>query len=142
MLYEALKKARLDEGLTTAEVVAEVELNQSSLSRIELGDVAVSSQRLIDLARLDGVSPSKLPDGAVVRALAEEDLNRLGQVITCVEDILQGQKKYPFNRNNKRYHLGDLSSGIRCCMGNRSRVQSGTIPRPHQHLNQEKIEPE
>jgi len=95
VLHDDLKKARLDAGLTTAQAAERLGINQSSLSRIETGETAVSSQRLIDLARLYGVSPSKLLDGAVVNALAEEDLNRLGQVITFVEDVLQGQETRP-----------------------------------------------
>lgn len=63
-------------------------ISQSSLSRIEAGDSNVSSQRLVDLAGAYGVSPSMLLNGAVERSLSDTDLDRIGQVIELVEEIL------------------------------------------------------
>ena len=63
-------------------------VSQSTLSRIEAGGSKVSSQRLADLASAYGVSPSRLLDGAVVRAMSDTDLDRIGQVIEFVEDVL------------------------------------------------------
>lgn len=88
MLHDDLKQARLDAGLTMTEAAAKLGVSQSTLSRIEAGDSNVSSQRLADLASVYGVSPSRLLDGAVERAMSDNDLDRIGQVIEFVEEIL------------------------------------------------------
>lgn len=95
MLHEDLKQARKTAGLTMVEAAKELGMTQSSLSRIENGDTGVSSQRLIDLAGLYGVSPSKLMDGAVVNALSDKDLDRIGQVIEIVEEVLSQHSSRP-----------------------------------------------
>lgn len=95
MLHDDLKQAKLDAGLTTVEAAEKIDIDQSSLNCSATGDTAVSSQRLIDLARLYGVSLSNLVDGAIVNALDEENLSRLGQVNTFVKNVLQGQETRP-----------------------------------------------
>ena len=74
-------------------------VSQSTLSRIEAGDSNVSSQRLVDLASAYGVSPSKLLDGAVERAMSDTDLDRIGQVIEFVEEILTETSPRPSPRH-------------------------------------------
>ena len=77
---------------------AKLGLSQSTLSRIESGDTGVTSQRLVDLASAYGVSPSKLLDGAVERAMSETDLDRMGQVIEFVEEVLSDTSPRPSPR--------------------------------------------
>lgn len=94
-LSDDLKQARKDAGLTMVVAAEKLGITQGSLSRIESGDTAVSSQRLIDMAGVYGVSPSSLMDGAVVNALSEKDLDRIGQVIEFVEEVLSQQSSRP-----------------------------------------------
>ena len=98
MLHDDLKRARVDAGLTMDAAAAKLGLSQSTLSRIESGDTGVTSQRLVDLASAYGVSPSKLLDGAVERAMSETDLDRMGQVIEFVEEVLSDTSPRPSPR--------------------------------------------
>ena len=95
MLHDDIKKARLDAGLTMTEAAAKLRVSQSTLSRIEAGESNVSSQRLVDLAAAYGVSPSKLLDGAVERSMSDTDLERIGQVIEFVEEVLSETSPRP-----------------------------------------------
>ena len=94
-LSDDLKQARNDAGLTMVDAAKKLGITQGSLSRIESGDTGVSSQRLIDMAGLYGVSPSSLMDGAVVNALSDKDLDRIGQVIEFVEEVLSEHSSRP-----------------------------------------------
>lgn len=94
-LSDDLKQARKNAGLTMVDAVKLIGITQGSLSRIENGDTAVSSQRLIDMAGVYGVSPSSLMDGAVVNALSDKDLDRIGQVIEFVEEVLSEHSSRP-----------------------------------------------
>lgn len=95
MLHIILKKARLDAKLTMEQASERVGISQSQLSRIESKKAQVSAQRLVDLAGAYGVSPSKLLDGAVVGAMPESDLDRIGQVIEFVEETLAEHEPRP-----------------------------------------------
>lgn len=94
-LSDDLKQARKNAGLTMVDAAKELGIRQSSLSRIENGDTGVASQRLIDMAGLYGVSPSSLMDGAVVNAMSDKDLDRIGQVIEFVEEVLSEHSSRP-----------------------------------------------
>lgn len=94
-LSNDLKQARKEAGLTMVDAAEQLGITQGSLSRIETGDTSVSSQRLIDMAGLYGVSPSMLLDGAVVNALSDKDLDRIGQVIEFVEEVLSEHSSRP-----------------------------------------------
>ena len=94
-LSDDLRQARKNAGLTMVDAAKELGIKQSSLSRIENGSTGVPSQRLIDMAGLYGVSPSSLMDGAVVNALSDKDLDRIGQVIEFVEEVLSEQSSRP-----------------------------------------------
>lgn len=94
-LSDDLKQARKNAGLTMVDAAKELGITQSSLSRIENGDTGVPSQRLIDMAGLYGVSPSSLMDGAVVNALSDKDLDRIGRVIEFVEEVLSEHSSRP-----------------------------------------------
>jgi transcriptional regulator with XRE-family HTH domain len=83
-----LKGARINAGMTLMQVAAEASVSQSQLSRIETGAAAVTSQRLVELAGIYGVSPSKLLDGSVTKSMSETELDRIGQVIEFVEQAL------------------------------------------------------
>lgn len=88
MLHHLLKQARIDAGLTLVQVATRMGVSQSQLSRMETGAASVSAQRLVELAGIYGVSPSRLLDGAVVKAMSDTDLDRIGQVIEFVEEAL------------------------------------------------------
>ena len=94
-LSDDLRQARKNAGLTMVDAAKELGITQSSLSRIENGDTGVPTQRLIDMAGLYGVSPSSLMDGAVVNALSDKDLDRIGQVIEFVEEVLSEHSSRP-----------------------------------------------
>ncbi|MEN8951812.1 helix-turn-helix domain-containing protein [Planktotalea arctica] len=94
-LSDDLKQARREAGLTMVDAAEKLGITQGSLSRIESGDTGVSSQRLIDMAGVYSVSPSSLMDGAVVNALSDKDLDRIGQVIEFVEEVLSEHSSRP-----------------------------------------------
>ena len=77
------------------QVAARTGISQSQLSRIETGSAAIASQRLVELAGIYGVSPSKLLDGALVKSMSDTDLDRIGQVIEFVEASLLGYVPRP-----------------------------------------------
>ena len=81
-----------------AQVTARSGISQSQISRIEAGFAGVTSQRLVDLATVYGVSPRKLLDGAVVRAMSDTDLDRIGQVIEFEEGVLKDHVPRPAPR--------------------------------------------
>ena len=95
MLHHDLKRARIDAGLSMDDAADRLGVSRSALSRIEGGVTSVSSQRLIVLAGVYGVSPSSLLDGAVVRAMSDTDLDRIGRVIEFVEEVLADQSPRP-----------------------------------------------
>lgn len=77
------------------EVAEIIGVSQSTLSRIEAGVAGVNSQRLIDLASVYGLSPSSLLDGSAIRTMSETDLDRIGQVIEFVEEVLADEIPRP-----------------------------------------------
>jgi transcriptional regulator with XRE-family HTH domain len=95
VLSRLLKQARIEAGLTLTQVAAAVMVSQSQLSRIETGAASLSSERLVALAGIYGVSPSRLLDGAVVKSMSDMDLDRIGQVIEFVEVVLQDVSPRP-----------------------------------------------
>ncbi|MEP1523014.1 helix-turn-helix transcriptional regulator [Ascidiaceihabitans sp.] len=94
-LSDDLKRARQNAGLTMVEAAGELGMSQGSLSRIENGGTGITAQRLIDMAGVYGVSPSMLMDGAVVNALSDKDLDRIGEVIEFVEEVLSEHSTRP-----------------------------------------------
>lgn len=95
MLNELIKQARLEAGLTLDQAAAKLGLSQSTMSRIETGETAITAQRLVDMASAYGVSPSQLLDGAVVRSMSETDLDRIGAVIEFVDAAATDQSPRP-----------------------------------------------
>lgn len=95
MLNELIKQARLEASLTLDQAADKVGLSQSTMSRIETGETAVTAQRLVEIAAAYGVSPSQLLDGAVVRSISEADLDRIGAVIELVESSAAVQTPRP-----------------------------------------------
>ena len=95
MLHLELKKARQAAGMSMDEVAEKIGVSQSTLSRIEAGVAGVSSQRLIDMASAYGLSPSSLLDGSAVRTMSDTDLDRIGQVIEFVEEVLADELPRP-----------------------------------------------
>lgn len=95
MLNEIIKQARLEAGLTLDQAAEKMGLSQSTMSRIETGETAITAQRLVDMASAYGVSPSQLLDGAVVRSMSETDLDRIGAVIEFVDAAAADQSPRP-----------------------------------------------
>ncbi|UTS82227.1 helix-turn-helix domain-containing protein [Phaeobacter piscinae] len=95
MLNELIKRARLQAGLTLDQAASKLGLSQSSMSRIETGETAITADRLVDLASAYGVSPSQLLEGAVVRSLSDTDLDRMGAVIEFIVTTAGDQDPRP-----------------------------------------------
>ena len=95
MLHLELKKARTAAGMSMDEVAEKIGVSQSTLSRIEAGQAGVTSQRLVDLASVYGLSPSSLLDRSAVRTMSDTDLDRIGQVIEFVEEVLAEELPRP-----------------------------------------------
>lgn len=72
-----------------------VGISQGQLSRIETNKASVTSSRLVDLATVYGVSAAHLLEGALVGAMSEADLDRIGQVIEFVEETLADHEPRP-----------------------------------------------
>ncbi len=55
-----LKKARLDKGMSQAELANLVEASQTQIEHYERGEADMAMDRLFDLARILGLSPGDL----------------------------------------------------------------------------------
>jgi transcriptional regulator with XRE-family HTH domain len=95
VLNELIKQARMEAGLTLDQAAEKLGISQSSVSRIETGETAVTAQRLVDMAAAYRVSPSQLLDGAVVGSMSETDLDRIGAVIEFVDAAAADQTPRP-----------------------------------------------
>lgn len=63
MKYTILKKYRVENDVTLAEIAKKLSVNKSTVLRWERGDVAIPPQRLRTLERLTGISRHDLrPD--------------------------------------------------------------------------------
>jgi len=87
-IHAALKSARETAGLTLAQVGQTLGITDASVSRMENRQSKVTTDRLIELAKLYKVSASALLEGSVVTKPNSIDLDRLRLIIEEVEEYI------------------------------------------------------
>ena len=87
-IHAALKFAREHAGLTLAQVGHELGITDASVSRMENRQSKITTDRLIELAKLYKVSASALVEGAVVTNPNSIDLDRVRLIIEEVEMVI------------------------------------------------------
>lgn len=73
-LAKAIREAREKAGLNQSELVTKSGLSRSAIVRLERGDASISSDRLWDLARALGTTPSALYAAAEADEAAADTL--------------------------------------------------------------------
>jgi len=88
LIHAALKSARETAGLTLAQVGLELGITDASVSRLENRQSKITTDRLIELAKLYKVSASALLEGAVVTNANSIDLDHMRLIIEEVEMVI------------------------------------------------------
>lgn len=94
-IHAALKSARKKSGLSLAQVGEELGITDASVSRMENRQSKVTTDRLIDLAKLYKVSASALLEGGVVTNPNTIDLERLRLIVEEIETVISRMKARP-----------------------------------------------
>lgn len=94
-IHAALKSARKSSGLSLAQVGEELGITDASVSRMENRQSKVTTDRLIELAKLYKVSASALLEGAVVTNPNTIDLDRMRLIIEEVEVYISDRRVRP-----------------------------------------------
>ena len=107
-IHAALKSARKNADLSLAQVGEELGITDASVSRMENRQSKVTTDRLIELAKLYKVSASALLEGAVVTNLNSIDLDRLRLIIEEVEVFISDRRidgHYHSDYGQLKYYL-------------------------------------
>lgn len=94
-VYDAIKQARQKAGLSLAEAGNALGITDASLSRLENRQSKLTTDRLVQLAKLYKASTSALLEGAVVTNPSSIDLDRLRAIIEEVEAVVAELKVRP-----------------------------------------------
>ena len=94
-IHAALKSARKNAGLSLAQVGKKLGITDASVSRMENRQSKITTDRLIELAKLYKVSASALLEGAVVTNPNTIDLDRMRLIIEEVEGYISNRQVRP-----------------------------------------------
>lgn len=87
-IHETLREARERSGLSQDDAARRLGISVASVSRMESGESAVTTDRLAQLAAFYKVSAASLLEGAIVTHPSAIDLERLKLAIVEVEKVV------------------------------------------------------
>lgn len=92
---EAIRKVRLDLGLSLQAAADRLGMPKTTLWRLEDGESKISAKRLVDIAAEYGYSVSSLVAGELVKSPTQTEFDRLGSVVEHVEFMIQNLSTRP-----------------------------------------------
>ena len=87
-LHHLLRKAREDREITLEQAADLIGISGASFSRMENGLSRITTDRLVQLSELYGISASALLDGAIVSRPTTVDLQRLRATVEAVQGVV------------------------------------------------------
>lgn len=94
-IHQTLKEARTKIGMSQEQAADFLGISGASFSRMEAGQSAVTTNRLVRLAALYKVSASALLEGSVVMEPTTMDMKRLKLVVIEIERIISALNARP-----------------------------------------------
>lgn len=94
---EQIRKLRVDQGLPLRKVAAELDIDQSILSKIERGERKASKEQIIQIARIFNVDEKEL----LINYLSDRVLYGLKDEELATDALKVAEKKIKYMTNNK-----------------------------------------